>query len=155
MPQLKLFTALIGILITLAACKPFKSGGQGITGQVTWLEGNQMPILSEREKEPDINPKNTPVQRLIRIYPLVKLHDAKIENGLFQSLSADPIAEVETDSAGRYSLNLSPGRYSVFTVEQGGLFANIFDGEGNIQPVNVKEGEWTLLDIVINYMAYY
>lgn len=96
-----------------------------------------------------------PIQRTLRFYPLIKFSDLKIENGLYTALAEKPVTETETDESGNYSIQLSPGRYSVFVVEEGGLFANIFDGEGNVQPVTVKEKEWTLLDIVVNYKAVY
>jgi hypothetical protein len=114
-----------------------------------------MPTISDSGTESKNDPKGKPVKRTIRIYPLIKISDMSVEDGLVKSLAAKPITEIETDESGKYSLQLSPGRYSIFTVEEGGLFANIFDGEGNVQPVTVKEGEWTLLDIVINYKAVY
>lgn len=80
----------------------------------------------------------------MRVYPLVKISDVKLEDRLFKSIAAKPITEIETNENGRYTVNLSPGKHSLLTVEEGGLFASIFDGEGNIQPVTVKEDEWTL-----------
>ena len=135
-------------------CKPYKPEGQGITGTVTWLEGNQMPMVTE-SGNPASKTAAKPIQRTVRVYPLIKFSDLKIENGLYTALAEKPITEVETDENGKYSLQLSPGRYSIFVVEEGRLFANIFDGEGNVQPVTVKENEWTLLDIEVNYKAVY
>lgn len=151
---LLLFLALTTVF-TSTQCKPYQPEGQGITGQVTWLEGNHMPTISDSGKESTKEPKGIPVKRTIRIYPLLKISDMSLEDGLFRSLAAKPITEIETDESGKYTLKLIPGRYSVFTVEEDGLFANTFDGEGNVQPVTVKEGEWTLLDIVINYKAVF
>ncbi|RAI88493.1 carboxypeptidase regulatory-like domain-containing protein [Algoriphagus yeomjeoni] len=139
--------------LALFQCAPYQPEGQGVVGQITWLEGNQMPmVLEEGKKDKDTN-TGTPVKRTVRVYPLIKISDVTLENGLFQSVAAKPITEFETDENGRYSINLSPGRYSILTVEEDGLFASIFDGDGNIQPVTVKENEWTLLDIVVNYKA--
>lgn len=149
-----LFLALTTVF-TFTQCKPYQPEGQGITGQITWLEGNLMPTISDSGNESKKESQGVPVKRTLRIYPLLKISDMSMENGLFKSLAAKPITEIETDEFGKYSLQLSPGRYSVFTVEEDGLFANTFDGEGNVQPVTVKEGEWTLLDIVINYKAVY
>jgi hypothetical protein len=78
-----------------------------------------------------------------------------VEEGLFTAVAGEPITEVESNESGVYSIQLSPGRYSVFIVEEDGLFANIFDGDGNVNPVTVKENEWTLLDVVVNYKAVY
>lgn len=155
MNRIVLLLLALTTVFTFTQCKPYQPEGQGITGQVTWLEGNQMPTISETGNESKKDPKGIPVKRTIRIYPLLKISDMSLEDGLFKSLAAKPITEIETDESGKYSIKLSPGRYSVFTVEEDGLFANTFDGEGNVQPVTVKEGEWTLLDIVINYKAVF
>ena len=151
------FLFILSILFTgffFTSCKPYKPEGQCITGTVTWLEGNQMPMVKE-SGNPASKTAAKPIQRTVRVYPLIKFSDLKIENGLYTALAEKPITEVETDENGKYSLQLSPGRYSIFVVEKEGLFANIFDGEGNVQPVTVKENEWTLLEIEVNYKAVY
>lgn len=154
MRKLVVLLVFVCSAILLQNCKPYKPEGQGITGTITWLEGNQMPMVTE-SGNPATKSTPSPVKRTIRVYPLIKFTDLKIENGLYTALAEKPLTEVETDEAGKYSIQLSPGRYSIFVVEEGGLFANIFDGEGNVQPATVKEDEWTLLDIVVNYKAVY
>ncbi|WP_339704045.1 carboxypeptidase regulatory-like domain-containing protein [Algoriphagus aquimarinus] len=139
----------------LFQCAPYQPEGQGVVGQVTWLEGNQMPTIVEDGAKNKKTRIGDPVKRTVRVYPLVKISDVTLEGGLFKSVAVKPITEVETDENGQYTVNLSPGRYSILTVEESGLFASIFDGDGNIQPVTVKEGEWTLLNIVVNYKAAY
>lgn len=156
----KLIRILFATALTLSLfqCTSYQPEGEGVVGIVTWQEGNQMPMITEEVKEGKKNKRVTigdPVKRTVRVYPLIKISDVTLENGLFQSVAAQPITEIETDENGRYSIKLSPGRYSILTVEEGGLFASIFDGDGNIQPVTVKENEWTLLDIVVNYKAAY
>jgi len=152
MRKLVVILLFLSSAILLQHCKPYKPEGQGITGTVTWIEGNQMPTISDSA---DTASKSAvkPIQRTVRFYPLIQFEDLKVENGLYTAVAEKPITEVETDENGRYSVQLSPGRYSVFVVEEGGLFASIFDGEGNVQPVTVKENEWTLLDIEVNYKA--
>ncbi len=154
-----LIHSFLFILIAMAfsQCKAQKSNGQGVMGKVTWLEGNQMPTIKSEEelKDEPVNPKGMPVKRTLKIYPLTNMMDAKQEDGLYTSVKGEPVASVETDENGNYSIELSPGNYSIFTVEENGLFANTFDGQGNIQPVTVKKGEWTEKDIVINYKAYF
>lgn len=145
---------LFSSVILFQYCKPYQPEGQGITGTVTWVEGNQMPTIID-SKTADQRPAAKPIQRTVKIYPLIQFEDLKIENGLYTAVAEKPLTEVRTDEKGNYSVQLSPGRYSVFVVEEGGLFANIFDGEGNVQPVTVKEKEWTLLDIAVNHMAHY
>jgi hypothetical protein len=149
-----LFYSLVMLLAIFSQCKPYTIDSQGITGQVTWLEGNQMPMVTEDGK-PDVKSTPKPIKRSVRVYPLVKIQELKMEDGLFAPIAEKPLKEVETDENGRYSISLSPGRYSVFIVEAGGLFANSFDSEGNVQPVTVKSGEWTIVDVVVNYAAFF
>lgn len=148
------FLSILCLVVSLVGCKPYKPEGQGITGTVTWLDGNQMPMVTEDGKATDkVAPK--PIKRVLKIYPLIKFSDLRMEEGLFTAVAGQPITEVESNDSGAYSIQLSPGRYSVFVVEENGLFANVFDGDGNVNPVTVKENEWTLLDIVVNYKAVY
>ena len=148
------FLSLFCLALSLVGCKPYKPEGQGITGTITWLEGNQMPMVTEHGKAADkVAPK--PIKRVVKVYPLIKFSDLRMEEGLFTAVAGQPITEVESNDSGAYSIQLSPGRYSVFVVEENGLFSNVFDGDGNVNPVTVKENEWTLLDIVVNYKAVY
>jgi hypothetical protein len=143
--------------MTFSQCKSQKNESQGISGKITWLEGNQMPtIRSEKDSSnTTVNPKGTPVKRTLKVYPLTNMIDAKEENGLFISIVGEPIASFESDENGNFSIELNPGKYSIFTVEEEGLFANSFDGQGNIEPFEIKKGEWVKKDIVINYKAYF
>jgi hypothetical protein len=153
MNRLFYLTTLV-ICISLVSCKAYKPEGQGITGTITWIEGNQMPTISDSGSSDGRRPAQA-VKRTIQIYPLIKFSDLKLEDGLYTAVATQPLQTIETDEKGKYSISLQPGRYSVLVVEEGGLFGNIFDGEGNVQPVTVTEGEWTLLDIQVNYKAAY
>jgi hypothetical protein len=48
------------------------------------------------------------------------------------------IRKIKTDKTGSFKANLDPGKYSIFVQEEDGLFANVFDGEGFINPVTVE-----------------
>ncbi|EON75362.1 hypothetical protein ADIS_4066 [Lunatimonas lonarensis] len=74
---------------------------------------------------------------------------------LIGSIQTPRIAELETDENGRFEIELPIGAYSVFTVEEEGYFANVFDQYNHVNPIQVKEGEWTFLEIVVNYLAVY
>ncbi|NVJ85806.1 MAG: carboxypeptidase regulatory-like domain-containing protein [Algoriphagus sp.] len=155
MQKISYLVCILVIVLMNFSCKSQSSENQGITGKITWLEGNQMPMISEDGSATPPNPKGIPVKRTILIYPLTNLADSRMEDGLFVQVKGEPIAQTESDENGKYTLELSSGRYSIFTQEEEGLFANLFDGEGNIQPVTVKEREWTTLDIIINYKAVF
>lgn len=97
--------------LMLSQCAPYQPEGQGVVGLVTWQEGNQMPMITEEVKEGKKDKRVTigePVKRTIKVYPLIKISDVTLENGLFQSVAAKPITEIETDEEGKYSINLSP-----------------------------------------------
>lgn len=154
MKELSILISFVFASISLMSCKPYKPEGQGITGTITWQEGNQMPMMIE-EGQANTRTAPKPIKRTVRVYPLIKFSDLKMEEGLFTAVAEKPITEVESNESGVYSIQLSPGRYSILIVEEGGLFANIFDGDGNVNPVTVKENEWTLLDVVVNYKAVF
>ncbi|EAZ80877.1 carboxypeptidase-like regulatory domain-containing protein [Algoriphagus machipongonensis] len=143
---------LATLFLSLFQCTPYQPEGQGVVGTITWIEGNQMPKIGD-EKEEDAS--EVLVKRKVQVYPITNISDVKVENGLITGIATEMVKEVTSDEEGKYALDLSPGRYTVVTVEEDGLFANIFDGEGNIQPVTIKENEWVLLDILINYKAVY
>lgn len=123
---------------------------QGISGQVLWVSGNQMP-------SPDAPPsKGRGVQRTIHIYQLTNASQAKTTAGVFHTnIQTTLIAKVLTDANGHFAVNLEPGTYSLFTEEEKGLFASIFDGEMNINPVEVQQGQVTNIEIAVNYQAAY
>lgn len=152
----RLFTTLLLISFLLpigSIVSPMKKN-QGVQGKITWLEGNQMPVISDQASEPE-KVKGVGVVRRIQIYPIVNLADTRMVDGLFQSLAVEPVAETTSNEKGEYKINLPPGNYSIFTVEEDGLFANSFHQDGSIQPFTVKKRKWTKLDIVINYKAVY
>lgn len=152
------FIQLFAVFIVIAAfafsCKTKKMEGQGIQGQVFWVEGNQMPKIVEEGDEPD-QPEKKGVKRVLRIHELTHINQASLGDALFGDIETPLVAEVETDESGRFSVALPPGKYSVFTVEEKGYFANIFDLDSYINPIEVKENAWTQADILINYAAFY
>lgn len=155
MRQLRFLMIAFFTTFAMTSCKTYLPDGQGVTGKITWIEGNQMPTRTVSDEATQTDSKGIAVKRIVRVYPLLNIVDVSMENGLIQNLTSSPITDVESDENGTYSLKLSPGRYSVFTVEEGGLFANVFDGQGNVQPLTIMEGQWTTLDIVINHKAVF
>ena len=122
---------------------------QGVFGRVLWMQGNFMP-------SPDRPQQNggTPAVRTIYIYSSTKLSEAEGESPLFSKINKDVIAQVKTNKQGYFQCKLPPGKYSIFTLEDDGkFFANLFDGEGNITPFEVKEDSVTRYDINVNYKA--
>lgn len=121
---------------------------QGISGKVLWLEGNFMP-------GPNQSKSGEPVERRLFFYPLIKHADLSKQGNFYKKPAIDPVATVKSDADGNFSIALPTGKYSVFSEETEGLFANLQDGEGHIYPVEVKKGAFTDITFKIDYMAVY
>lgn len=121
---------------------------QGICGRVTWVEGNQMP-------GPGSRPKPQGVIREIHVYEITTASQVTRTGGLFSEVKSKLVAQAFSKADGSYKISLPPGEYSVFTKEEQGLFANIYDHKGAINPVVVERGKFTTLNISINYKAAY
>lgn len=151
---IKKLTSCLLFLTLLSACAITKSGNafiqQGVSGQVVWTEGNQMPGIGSQSGR-----SSKPVARTIKIYELTRNSDVTGASPLFSQVKSKLIATVKTNDKGMFSCELAPGMYSIFTVEQEKLFASLGDGAGNIAPVEVKANEVTKYDININYSAAY
>src|SRR6478609_5632826 len=137
----KLLLTILFVVLQLQA----EAQKQGIKGQVLWVSGNQMPGTSK---------KITPQQGIVRevlIYPEIKLKDTKQTDGFFTITQSVPVATVLSKADGSFYVKLPPGNYSVFTKESKGLFANLFDGHGIINPVKVKPKKYTWITLAIDY----
>ena len=114
-----------------------------------WLEGNMMPGVEGTSGE------SGPVARDIYIHELTSVSQVKSEMGFFSEVQTPMIAKVKSGKDGNFSIELPAGTYSLFVMEEQGLFANRFDGSNNINPVEVKEGQVTEIMIEIDYKAAY
>jgi hypothetical protein len=124
---------------------------QGIQGRILWEAGNQMPSPDA----PQSSGKRG-VERTVYIYELTNSSQTTSKDGLFHTaIQTKLVTQVETDANGNFAVSLKPGRYSLFTKEESGLFANLFDGDMNIFPVEVKADAVTEVEFVVNYDAFY
>jgi len=127
---------------------------QGIRGQVLWLEGNLMPSIGEEGDVPE-RPTGEGIQRTLHIYELTDRNEAEYRDGFFVNVEEELVKTVESNPSGNFSVALEPGRYSVLVEEDQGLYAGVYDGEGNLQPVTVVEDSITYLEIKVDYKAAY
>ena len=127
---------------------------QGILGTVVVREGNLMPAPS-RNGKPQSAQRGKPSNRELLIYELTNLSQVKVNGTFYSEVQTKPVAKVTAGADGIFQVFLKPGRYSVFSQEPQGLFANRFDGDGNIFPVEVVEDRLTLVEFVIDYNASY
>ncbi|GGF21581.1 carboxypeptidase regulatory-like domain-containing protein [Echinicola rosea] len=141
--------------VLLCGCKAQRVDTQGIVGQVYWIDGNQMPTITDGSNETPAKPERKKVKRTIRIYERTHINQATMGDYLFKDIETPMIAEIETEEDGSFAIGLAPGAYSIFTVEENGYFANVYDLDSYIQPVEVKADEWNNIQILINYQAAY
>jgi hypothetical protein len=141
--------------LSLASCLIIKDGKptikQGVFGRVLWLQGNVMP-------SPDAPNRGTgkPAERSLQIYEITKLDQVEGQAPLFTKVKTKLVATTKTDKEGYFQCRLKPGKYSIFTVEEEGkLFANLFEGNGEITPFEVKANEVVTYHITINHKAFY
>jgi hypothetical protein len=123
---------------------------EGICGSIVWKSGNSMP-------SPDQAPvKSKPVQRELFVYDLTNTDQATLQDGFYKAIVTNLIKSVKSDAEGKFCLELPEGRYSLFVKEgDKGLYANQFDGEGNIFPIKVNKDKLSIVVFTIDYQAVY
>jgi hypothetical protein len=123
---------------------------QGICGTIFWKSGNIMPSPDRPA------PKARPVQRELVVYDLTNTAETTRENGFYQSIATKFITSVKSDEEGKFCVDLEEGRYSLFIREgDKGLYANSFDGDGNIFPIKVSKDKVSIIVFSIDYQASY
>ncbi len=121
---------------------------QGIWGDVWFWKGNFMPSCATGTI--------TAVGREMRIHELTSFQDVVQTQGPFyEQINTQLIATAWSDAQGFFQVNLPPGEYSVFAVEDTLFYANRFDGAGNIYPVTVEADKVTGIRFDIDYRAAY
>jgi hypothetical protein len=145
-----IFITTLVLIPFMAGCRMNQQVTQGIQGQVLWYEGNRMPGIQMKADE------GKPVQRDIFIYELTNQSDVSVSSGSFyKEIRTHLAAKVKSDTDGFFSVKLSKGIYSVFVKEGETCFTNILDGQGNLNPVEVKKSSVTQIILRIDYKAVY
>lgn len=124
---------------------------QGITGFVKEISGNQMP-------SPGVPPaEGVGIKTTIYVYELTNLSqvDRIGSSAFYNGIRTKFIRTVDSDSTGKFSLSLPPGRYSLFTRVDDKFYANLFDQENNIAPVTVEENRRSEVNITVSARATY
>jgi hypothetical protein len=140
---------ILSVLIVIAAsCSTVKD--QGIQGMVQWISGNQMP---GPDKPGGSSSKG--ISREIYIFPAMNTQNYKPVDGFYKEIGSQPIAVTRSSDDGSFKVSLPAGRYSVFSKEERGFFANRYDGDGCINCIEVKSKAYTILTFTIDYDAAY
>jgi hypothetical protein len=123
---------------------------QGICGSILWKSGNFMPSPDRK------TPKATPIQRELLVYELTNISEATLQNGFYSAIAKSKIKSVKSDTDGKFCLELPEGEYSLFVKEgDKGMYANSFDGKGNIFPVKVSKDKVSIIVFTVDYQAAY
>ncbi len=123
---------------------------QGICGSIVWKSGNLMPSPDQEV------PKPKAVQRELFVYELTNSEQATLQNGFYKAVVTNLVKSVKSDTEGKFCLELPEGKYSLFVKEgDKGLYANQFDGDGNIFPVKVTKNNLSMIIFTIDYQANY
>lgn len=123
--------------------------GNGLSGTVYQVEGNCMPIIDENS-----TCKTFPIKRKILVYEYTTTSQLIGTGTSYESILTQKIAETESDSEGFYEINLGPGIYSIFVFEKGNYYANNFDGNGGIHPVEIIADSLSLEHLSLDYAVY-
>ena len=122
-----------------------------ICGNIYKISGNQMPDPDRDQQLAEA------VSGDILIYALTNISETK-GNGvdLFTKINTRLIKKVTSSKNGRFCVNFPPGKYSFFIQNSElGIYANIFDNEMNICPIEVKKANNTDIVLKINHSATY
>ncbi len=120
-----------------------------LCGNVFKLSGSQMPDPDQPTK------KGAAFIGEILIYTITKQADTEGDGAtLFTKINTKLVAKTNSDKSGHFCVNLPIGKYSIFVNVPGfGLFANNFDGEMNICPIEVVKGKNKDFEIQITSLA--
>jgi hypothetical protein len=135
-------------LILFLTCLNLFAQKSGISGNVIEVSGNQMPGAQN-------NPKPSGIRRELCIYELTRESQATKENSFYKKITSRSVAKTKSKPDGTFIIYLKPGKYSIFIKEKAGLFANIIDSEGYINPVVVDAQKITMINIRVDYKAAY
>ena len=125
------------------------SNGSGVFGQVTKVTGNCMPKVGELNYECN----NSYLETSIIIHKPIKASELN-DHHYYENESA-PIAMTVSDDFGMYILDLDPGVYSIFFLDEDHReYCNHFDGNGIACPITVKEGYKTEVDLILDWAVY-
>lgn len=124
---------------------------QGLKGLIFEVSGNQMPSPGKGV------PIRKGVQREFGIFKLSNLNQAVKgkDDCFFKNPGTSLVKRARSDKNGCFVLSLPPGKYSVFVREKGQWYANSFNGDGEICPVEVFPDSLSQLDFRINHGAWY
>ena len=123
----------------------------GVEGTVLKVSGNQMP-------SPDRPPsKPAGLRATVCIYELTNMSQVVREgqSPSYTAINTKLIKTVESNSKGKFRVRLPPGKYSLFIKTDKGYYSNGFDGQNNINPVEVIKKKLSKIELRFDQGATY
>ena len=77
------------------------------------------------------------------------------QSAFYADIKTKLIKKLVSNSKGRFSVQLPPGRYSLFVKKDSLYYANLYDDKNNIFPVEVLPKKMTKVEFRIDYNAVY
>lgn len=142
-----LLTAVL-LLLHLAGCSQKTVRVSGVVWRIT---GNQMP-------SPDMpTPSYGGYATQVYFFSPTALRDARRAGpgGFYAIIPSPLLAKASTDAKGRFRIRLAPGRYSVFIGRDSLFYANILDGEGVLNPVDIGRAGKQYIELKADWDARY
>ena len=157
-------TLVTGIIVLLQSCELMNGIGpppavpdstpsirQGVYGHVEFWEGDFMPTYPPSSHRGTIRP----VVRTFVVYTATRFDSvAHVGYSAFYSdIYTRRVATTTSNTLGFFQVELPPGKYSFFVIEDSLFYANGGDGEGFLCPVTVKQDSLSFLRFTITYKA--
>lgn len=142
-------------MLTMSECsQPTGADGptthQGVYGYVRFWEGNFMPKVTPVLSRGTI----TTVERTIVVHTPTRTDSVIQALPAFYSAILTPrVAATSSNASGFFQVELPPGSYSLFVVEDTLFYANGLDAEGHLWPVTVTANSFTYVELNIVYRA--
>ncbi len=130
---------------------------QGIYGIVVERYGNWMPPIDPN----DSSLGERPIIRKVCVYEYTTIFDldSATQHDCYTYFPIDKmpkplVASTISNEKGFYEIPLEPGKYSVFLLEDGKMYANEGDGYGGFCPVTVNAGSKSEMNLVLDHAVY-
>ena len=139
-----IFTAMSFPVSPTLKGMPSQNQRQGVSGMVTRLQGNQMPMVNRSNSRTAPSPISTQVWIFSGRISGKGTHWPVSEAQNHPNL----VSRVQSDNQGKFFVSLPPGEYTLFARDGDNLYLNSFMGDGSYESVQVKEGQITEIRLV-------
>ena len=73
----------------------------------------------------------------------------------YTAIKTKLVKTAESDDKGKFKVKLKPGKYSLFIKTEKGYYSNSFDGQNNINPVEVIKKKMSKVELRFDQNATY